>query len=175
MSKIAFKAQLVGDAPAFDDIALTICDQFFGGPIGIQLSSDLFFKLITADVTNWTSDCATWGNVDTPRLKATLNTGDCQIKFSYTCVNCSGGPDPGDKGTLSIKCLLSAPVASPTMSASVDFYDTSVPNAWNHGICFGNAAANPACTSPAIVKKDGSDGKSVKMSTAPVDACQNGC
>lgn len=159
-SKIKFKRKLHkadGDGLTFAEIA-----PYLGLNISIDLTNgngDTLSKSITG---NWLCTIAPSG-----KAKCLLDTGDCQAKYSLKF----HGNDGSYTGALSVKCVVPWPVST-TDNVEIDFSNPSSPFVVTHDICFLNAAFG--YTNAAVVKKDGSDGKSVKMLNAPINACEDG-
>jgi hypothetical protein len=97
-------------------------------------------------------------------FKGTLSSGNCQLRWSLR----NDSNFFPQSGKLVVKCLV--PLSVATIDSVYIAFATSPDAGYSHDVCFFNATAHP--NSPAIVKKDGSDGKSIKMLNAPSDACE---
>ena len=164
MSKVLIKRTLhKGDADAsaigFDlDPCNVAPSEHWVLDIEINSSAGTIDKAIDVLSPAWDLTQCFMGIVD----KATLDTGDCQIQYKSVLTT-----DPPASGKLTVKCLLAGAVGT-IQNVVVTVHNGVFPL---HKICFFNGAGG--YLSPATVKKDGSDGKSIKMLNAPLSACED--
>jgi len=129
----------------------------------IQGDTQTFEKKIDLTGT-WLSTCGA------SKAKSFADTGDCQVKYS---TNYGDGILSLVKAKLTILCTLPWIVDSLNKGLGNDvvaiYFDY---NNYYDDICF-YPPTSPYGNSPSVVKRDGSDGKSIILLSAPVDACEN--
>jgi len=165
MSKVLIKRTFHKDDPDAFELGVYInpCETpslHWNLNIEINSSAGTILKYIGLPTNAWDlTKCTLTPNNE----KASLNTGDCEVHYK-SVVDSSGNIS----GKLAVKCLLVGAVGTiQSVIVHIQLPETNI----SDDMCFLNGASG--YSSAATVKKDGSDGKSIKMLNAPLTACED--
>jgi len=169
VSRVVFKRTAGKGSADLDAFALIDpCGDGFGvsGPgLEVDITNSLvglYGVTLAAPSAPWLRTCRGYNNRIGGTDRSYLDTGNCKIRLSVTWTRASLIPASVVRASVKASCSLPFPVA-PTADAYLQFVMSTPSGLDWHPMCF--LASGPGA---ATVLKDGSDGKHVRMTNAPL-------